>query len=298
MKAVSRHMPELAVTEATFALWQTLTQFPAGEVDAVLRCVQEWIVDAIDADNVIWIGASRVLRGMAAKKDPFLGWRLRARAPMHADPETYRRLHAHYYASDHYGKLTTTYYRRSHAEKLMHVGMTGRASLAGAGAFRAHRLRDGSFVDYAAFKRTEHYRLYYREPGIVDRMTIGFPVSAGAESFFLIDRFRRAAGARRRPFTARDAAIAGGAVCGLPMLHRQLVLSHGLLAGNKLLSPVERQILKGLIGGDTEKRIAASIGQKPTTLHKYVTALYARLGVGSRAALVAHWLGPWQPPSV
>jgi DNA-binding CsgD family transcriptional regulator len=298
MKAIPRRMPELAVTEATFGLWQKLTQFPAGDVDAVLRCVQEWIAGAIDADNVIWIGAARVLRGAAAKNDPFLGWRLRARAPMHPDPEPYRRLQARYYASDHYGKLTATYYRRSHAEKLMHVGMTGRASLAGAGAFRVHRLRDGNFIDYAAFKRTEHYRLYYREPGIVDRMTIGFPVSASAESFFLIDRFRRAAGARQRPFTARDAAIAGGAVRGLPMLHRQLMLSHGLLAGDKLLSPVERQILKGLIGGDTEKRIAAFLGQKPATLHKYVTALYARLGVSSRAALVAHWLGSWQPPSV
>ena len=87
-------------------------------------------------------------------------------------------------------------------------------------------------------------------------------------------------------------AIAGGALRGLPSLHRQLALSHGLLCGDKLLSPVERRILRGLIGGETEKAIALSLGQKPATLHKYVSALYARLGVSSRAELAAYWLAP------
>jgi DNA-binding CsgD family transcriptional regulator len=284
--------PVLRVVEKTFALWERLARYPPGDVDGALRCLQEWIARTIDADNVIWIGAVRALRGAPARKDPFFGWRLRARMPLREESEHYRRILARYYATAHYGKLTPGYYRRSHAEQMDHVGMTGRASLAGAGAFRVHRLRDADFVDFDAFRRTPHYELYYRQPGIVDRMTIGFPVSAGTESFLLIDRVRKTESARRRSFSARDAAIAGGAVRGVPSLHRQLVLSHGLLAGDKLLSPVERQILKALIAGDTEKRIAAALGQKPATLHKYVTALYARLGVGSRAALTAHWLGP------
>lgn len=280
----------LRVTDGTFELWQRLAEFPPGDVDSALRHLQQWIIEAVGADNAIWIGAVRVLHGTSAKKDPFFGWRLRARQAFNPDPDAYQRQYARYYAIDHYGRLTQEYYRRPHAEKLDHVGMTGRASLAGAGAFRVHRLRDPDFIDYAAFKRTEHYRLYFQEPGITDRMTIGCPVAPKVESFFLVDRWRT--GVRRRVFSARDAAIAGGALRGLPSLHRQLALSHGLLCGDKLLSPVERRILRGLIGGETEKAIALSLGQKPATLHKYVSALYAQLGVSSRAELAAYWLAP------
>lgn len=276
--------------EETFALWQRLAEFPASETDAALRHLQEWFIQAIDADNVIWIGAVRVLRGAVAKRDPFLGWRLRARFALHPDPEPYRRQLAAYYTPDHYGKLTPTYYQRSHAGKEDHVGMTGRASLAGAGRFRVHRLRDPDWIDYAAFLRTDHYRLYYQEPGIIDRMTIGFPVGPDAESFFLIDRYQKS-GISCRPFNDREAALAGTAARGAPTLHRRLMLGHGLLSGDKLLSPTERKILHGLLTGQTEKELATLMGLKPATLHKYVTALYSRFGVQGRAALMAVWLG-------
>lgn len=288
MKTESGRVP-VAVTDATFDLWQRVAAAPPGDVDAALRSVQQWIADAIDADNVIWIGAVRVLRGAVANRDPFFGWRLRARNALNPDPEAYRRQYERYYAVDHYGRLTPGYYRRSHAGKLDHVGMTGRASLAGAGRFRVHRLRDPAFIDYAAFRKTEHYRLYFRDAGIIDRVTIGFPVAANVESFFLVDRFRRVSG--RRSFAAREAALAGSALRGLPTLHRQLAFSHGLLSGDKLLSAFERQILGRLIAGETEKAIAAALDRKPTTLHKYVSTLYARLGVSSRAELGAYWLG-------
>ena len=277
------------VTEDTFTLWQELTPFPAGETDAALRHMQAWFIEAIDADNVIWIGAVRVLRGAGTKRDPFLGWRLRSRRPFRPDPEPYRQLLASYYTPDHYGKLTPTYYKRSHEGKDAHVGMTGRASLAGAGRFRVHRLRDGDWIDYEAFKRTEHYRLYYEKAGIIDRMTIGFPVGPDAESFFLIDRYQDS-GEQARPFSDHEAAVAGAAARGAPALHRRLMLSHGLLSGNKLLSPTERQILQGLLTGQTEKELAGALGLKPATLHKYVVALYARFGVQGRASLMALWL--------
>lgn len=276
------------VTEETFALWQRLTAFPAAEMEAAMRHLQEWIAGAIKADRVLWIGAVRALRGAAAQDDPFFGWRLRARQPLKPDTLSYRKLRTGYYGPDHYGKLTPSYYDRPHDHKRdTHVGMTGRASLAGAGRFRVHRLRDG-WIDFAAFKRTLHYKLYYRGEGIVDRMTIGFPVADGAESFLLIDR----QGPGRRPFTAREAALAGGAVRGVPELHRRLLLSHGLLVGEKPLSPTERHILRCLLTGLAEKEIAVRAGQKPATLHKYVTALYARYRVSSRAGFMSLWLGP------
>jgi DNA-binding CsgD family transcriptional regulator len=202
----------------------------------------------------------------------------------------YQKILASYYATEHYGKLTPTYRQRSHEEKKeAHIGMTGHASLAGAGHFRVHRLRDG-WIDFAAFRKTLHYRLYFEEPGIIDRITIGYPVTADAESFFMIDRHRQADGSRR-PFTAREAGLAGDAVRGVPELHRRLFLSHGLLMGDKPFSPTERQILHLLLTGRTEKEIAVVMGQTRATVHKYVTKLFARFGVNSRAALMARWLG-------
>ncbi len=292
MTAAPKPSPALAVDAATFALWDRLAAFSIVETDAQLQYLLRWLAHGVNADNVIWIGAVRVLRGGRAKDDPFFGWRLRGRTTLHVEPQAYREQHQRYYATDHYGRLTRGYYERSHRDevRLVHAGMTGTASLAGAGTFRAHRLRDPDFLDFAAFKRTEHYRLYYRIPGIVDRITVGFPVHADAESFFLIDRYReRANGGRGRPFSARDVAVAAGALRGTRDLHRQLLMSHGLLGGDKLLSPVERHILFGLLRGDTEREIATALGQKPTTVHKYVGDLHARFGVGSRAELMALW---------
>jgi DNA-binding CsgD family transcriptional regulator len=284
------------VTEATYALWQRLAAFRAADTEEALRYLMEWLVREIDADNVVWIAAVRALRGAAAKDDPFFGWRLRARVSLRGESSSYRRLLKSYYDGHHYGKLTPTYYARSHEEKIDHVGMTGRASLAGAGRFRVHRLRDG-WIDFAAFRRTLHYRLYYRDHRIVDRMTVGYPVDADSESFLLIDRInpREGDGARRRPFSARDAALVAGAVRGVPELHRRLFLDYGLRESDKPLSPTEQRILRALLSGRTEKQIAAATGQSPATLHKYVTALYKRFRVNGRPALMALWLGADRP---
>ncbi len=281
-----------------YALWQRMAKFPASEWDAGLQCLMEWIAETIGADNVIWIGAIRVMRGPKAADDPFLGWRLRVRRPLRPDPEPYRSQLSAYYTKDHYGKLTPTFYDRSHElKKEAHVGLTSRASMAGAGKFRVHRLRDG-WIDFSAFRRSLHYRLYYEEAGIRDRIWVGFPVTEDRESFFLIDRFQPP-GERLRPtFTLRQAALAGDAARGLPEFHRRLFLSSGLMTSDKPMTPTEQEILRGLLTSRSEKEIATALGQKPATLHKYVTALYQRFGVKGRAALMALWLGDGLSPSI
>lgn len=279
-----------APPDEIYDLWHRMAGFSAAETDVALQHLMQWIATRIEADNVTWIGAIRVLTGESAKADAFQGWRLRARHPLNPDPPAYRKLLSSYLLSEHYGKLTPTYYRRSHdAMKEAHIGATTRALLAGAGRFRVHRLRDG-WIDYAAFRRSLHHRLYYRDLGIADRIWVSVPVSTQTESLFLIDRIR-GPGTIRRPFTGAAAFLAGNALRGLPDFHRRLLLSSGLLTSDKPLSPTESQILQGLLTSRTEKEIALSVGQKPATLHKYVTALYTRFGVKSRAALMALWLG-------
>ena len=279
-----------APSDSLFGLWRKLAAYPASATEAALRHLMQWIAGEIDADNVIWIGGVRVLRGAAASRDPFLGWRLRARRALHADPPAYRQQLAAYFDREHYGKLTPTYYDRSHtAHDAAHIGLDSRATISTTGRFRVHRLRDGWF-DFPAFRRTLHYRLYYQESGIVDRILVGFPIADGRESFLMIDRWQKPGAPRRRRFSRREAERAGAAVRGAPELHRRLFLDTGLLTGDKLLSPTERQILHGLLTAQTEKELALALGQKPATLHKYVTALYARFNVSSRAALMSLWL--------
>ena len=290
--------------DALYRLWRELATFPAGDAEAALRHLMQWIAREIDADNVLWIGGVRVLHGGAAKKDPFLGWRLRARRTLRPDPAAYRKQLDAYYQREHYGKLTPTYSDRSHlAHDEAHVGLDSRATISTTGRFRVHRIRDRDFLDFAAFRRTLHYRLYYRDSGIVDRFLVGFPIEPDRESFFMVDRIQKPGGPRRRLFSRAEAGLAGAAIRGTPELQRRLFLGCGLLVGDKLLSPIESQVLRGLLSAQTEKEIALALSQRPATLHKYVTALYARFGVKSRAALMALWLEgfpalPARPPSV
>jgi DNA-binding CsgD family transcriptional regulator len=271
-------------------LREQLAGFPASGARRALRHLMKWLSCEIDADNIIWIAAIRVLDGSQAKNDPFFGWRLRERYPLHPDPKPYQQVLAQYYQPEHYGKLTPTYRSRSHEPKIDHVGMTGRASLAGAGHFRVHRLRDKDWLDFNALRRTEHYRLYFELPGIIDRILVGVPVSSACESFVMIHRHRAQDGSRRKLFTRREAQLAGEIMRGVPELHRRLFLGNGLLTGDKPLSPTERRILNGLLDGLTEKEIASAIGQRFATTHKYVKSLYVRYGVTSRASLMALWL--------
>jgi DNA-binding CsgD family transcriptional regulator len=56
------------------------------------------------------------------------------------------------------------------------------------------------------------------------------------------------------------------------------------------LSPRLRQVLELLLAGQSEKDAASSLSISPSTLHGYVKELYKKLGVRSRAELLARYL--------
>ena len=56
------------------------------------------------------------------------------------------------------------------------------------------------------------------------------------------------------------------------------------------LSPRMEQTLRWLLGGDSEKQVAAKLGLSPHTVHVYVKAIYRRYGVSSRGELLARWV--------
>ncbi len=275
--------------KALCAFWDEMADFSAGEMDAALRHLMEWFACEVGADNVIWLGAIRVLRGPEVKADPFSGWRLRVRRTLVPDSEAYQKVIAAYYSNEHYGKLTSSYYQPHEIERSkVHGGITGHVMMARAGKFRIYLLRDG-WIDFAKFQKSEHYQLYYLDQDVTDRMWIGFPLNADTESIFLVDQVKL--GRRSRQFTQREAILAALAVRGLREFHRRTLLYHGLLQGEKPLSALERQILQGLLTSRTEKEIAEATGQKLSTMHKYVTSIYTQFRVQGRAALMALWLG-------
>jgi len=270
--------------ESVYRLWDEMGTLTPGGVDASLDTLMRWIAKRTGASNVIWIGALRALRGAKAKDDAFSGWRLRIRHSLYSPDAAYAKVLAAYYQVEHYAKTAAPNRRKWEKERaLLHSGMTGRKMLALAGSFRVFRLRDG-WVDFEAFRRTEHYDLYYRKAGLADRIHAGFPFDADTESLFLVDR-------KRGAFTDRHKALVEMALRGNREFHRRLFLDHGLLNGNFPLTPLQRRIVHGLLSGLSEKEIAAATGQNPKTMHGYVTALYARFGVKGRPALAALWLG-------
>ena len=63
-----------------------------------------------------------------------------------------------------------------------------------------------------------------------------------------------------------------------------------LACQSKPLSPTERRVLGHLLSAEPEKRIAAELGQSPTTAHDHVKSIYRKFGVGNRAGLMSLWL--------
>lgn len=82
------------------------------------------------------------------------------------------------------------------------------------------------------------------------------------------------------------------------LIHEEVAALVGtrlLLSPDQLVSglpPRLKEVLTGLLEGDTEKQLAARLGLSRHTVHEYVIALYRRFGVRSRADLVRVCLRP------
>ena len=94
----------------------------------------------------------------------------------------------------------------------------------------------------------------------------------------------------------------GAALSATVAKKRQLIAGFCRLVGEQLgdgkpapladrpLSPRERQTLKLLLAGDSEKQIARKLSLSPHTVHVYVKSIYKRFNVSSRGELLARWI--------
>jgi len=137
-------------------------------------------------------------------------------------------------------------------------------------------------------------RVWYRSPHCATvREALGFDHTvvsmcgvAGPDEVNMIS-FARQPG--DRPFSARERRL-------LHIFHHEVgpLLGRRLARGRKNqarpLSPRLRQTLDRLLEGDGEKQVARRLGLSLPTVHQYVTELYRRYGVSSRAELMARWV--------
>jgi len=88
-----------------------------------------------------------------------------------------------------------------------------------------------------------------------------------------------------RPFSERERRL-------VEFIHREIhdllgthlsLQKDGLLAQ---LTPRQRDVLDGLMMGDSEKQIAARLGLSKHTVHDYISSLYERFDLHSRAELI------------
>lgn len=138
-------------------------------------------------------------------------------------------------------------------------------------------------VSDADWYGSDSFHCYRKAAGIDHQLVSVFQVSDnGATSVVTL---MRALG--ERDFSPRERRL-------LNLFHAEL---GGLIGGALVsatdpsvppLSPRLRDTLACLLEGDSEKQAAARLGLSRTTLHQYVTALYRRFDVRSRAELLAH----------
>lgn len=248
-------------------LWDALTGFDAPHGEEALRYLLAELKTLAGADDAVWIGVVRMAHGEAARRDHQLGWR--GRAVVHLEWSALKRqvVAAAMKAQEKDGGVPSS------------IEMAKRA-----GTFRTLTLRE--LHDMETFTQTEHYKTCFVPFGITDRLWCVFPVNEDCEVAYILDRC-----GERPGFGEREKQIVSAALRPLKWFHRATMLAHGVMLGDRRLTPRERGLCLRLLGCKPEKEIAASLGLSLPTTRGYIKDLYRKFGVQGRTGLMALWLG-------
>ena len=138
-------------------------------------------------------------------------------------------------------------------------------------------------VSDAEWYRSVSYNEYRRPASADHALTSVYQVSDGGAISVIAPQRE----IHERDFSPREARLLNFFHGELgPLIGRSLVSATE--PGPEKLGPRLRQTLACLVEGDSEKQVAARLDLSYATTHQYVTALYRRFGVGSRAQLLAH----------
>ncbi|MGC4013534.1 MAG: helix-turn-helix transcriptional regulator [Luteolibacter sp.] len=258
---------EVGTDERLHQLWDQLADFEAARTEEAQLFLMRELKALAGADDAVWVDVVRMAHGEAALDDHQLGWRGRAVVHLEWTDLKHKVVAGARKAQEIDGGVPSS------------IEMAKRA-----GNFRALTLRE--LHDMDSFTRTEHYKSCFIPFDITDRMWCVFPVNEDCEVAYILDRM-----GDRPHFTEQDKQLVAAALRPIKWFHRQTCLFHGVLLGDKRLSPRERSLCQHLLGSQTEKEIASALGLTLTTVRSYTKALYKKFGVQGRTGLMALWLG-------
>jgi T5SS/PEP-CTERM-associated repeat protein/autotransporter-associated beta strand protein len=249
-------------------IWDALADFGGTRVEEAQLFLMGRLKELIGADDAVWVGVVRMAHGGEAERgDHQLGWR--GRAVVHLEWTDLKR------------EVVAAAMKAQEVDG----GVPSSIEMAKlAGNFRTLTLRE--LHEMETFVLTEHYKSCFIPFGITDRMWCVFPVNEDCEVAYIFDRCGNVPG-----FTEQEKRLVSEALRPLKWFHRKTMLAHGVMMGDERLTPRERSLCSQLLGSQTEKEIADSLGLALSTTRSYVQALYRKFGVQGRAGLMALWLG-------
>jgi len=254
-------------------IWDRLTDFDASRSEQAQLFLMRELKKLIDADDAVWVGVVKMAHGKSALSDRQLGWR--SRAVVHLD----------------WTDLKREVVAAAMKEQETETGVDSSIEMAKiAGTFRTLLLRE--LHDMETFIQTSHYQSCFIPFDITDRMWCVFPVNEDCEVAYIFDRF-----GDRTGFTELDKQIVSQTLRPLKWFHRMTMLAHGVILGDKRLTPRERSLCVKLLGSQSEKEISTSLDLTLSTTRSYIQALYRKFGVHGRTGLMALWLGEPRPIS-
>lgn len=247
-------------SDAAFEIWDRLSELGTADTEAALCELLQRLVSLCRADHGFWVGSARLEH--LAGNGPAGAWRSRKVYCPDSRPETEAGLARALQPGD---------------SQDVTAALT--ALFEGAGEVRVTRW-DSSPQAYDTGGGTGN-----GPGGNHDALIISTPIGDYTESHIVLERCRPPA------FGSRECQIATHVMRGLKWFQRRVILSFGVQLTESSLSPVERRIVHALLTDKTEAQIAADLGQTGNTTHSYITGLYRKLDVNSRASLAALWLG-------
>ncbi|MCA1298109.1 helix-turn-helix transcriptional regulator [Stappia indica] len=261
--------PDFPNLDRIYKLWDALADFDAVDIQASRRFLLEEICAMVDAQNADWIGCVRL--NWSQGSDPMKGWR----------PRTLFTLNPCRVTSE---AIDQAFTEMENGEP----DITTTRNVELAGTFRVLPLSELATPEW--FEGPSYLR-YYKTLDRRDSLWAGIPVSADAEVQIGFHR-----SFQKTPFSRKHQATIFHALRGLRWFYRHQLLGEGIGVASAPLTPTEQLVLKGLLLGLTEKRIAEQNNQSPHTTHDHVKRIFRKYGVSSRSSLMALWLGKGLKP--
>jgi len=252
-----------------YALWDEVAEFPVSRYDDALKHMLKRLCDIFGAKNALWSVVVRL--PVPPEGDLLNGWRPRLVRLLNPLPP-----------------LAASVQAQVDKLWLPKVDLSSIVGAAGEEPFLTRLLFEAL---PASWFEGEYYRRHYLAVGHADHISARCAFGKDVRIHLLLFR-----GPEDPRYTAAIKAPFTLAVRGLKWFQHRLLLSHGIRAASEPITPAEHNILLALLGGDTEKQIAESLGKSPNTIHIHVKSIYRKFGVRNRHALTALWMSQSASP--